>query len=89
MGNVETITHTRLAYVAGARKEWSRERETREERGKRFSGVFRACAPSPLECLPRVCPFFLAPIYFLATQANTRSSLKPFILYKITSSSRR
>ena len=40
--------------------------------GKRFSGAFRAGAPSPLACFPRACPFFLTPIYFLApaTQAN-------------------
>jgi len=32
----------------------------------------RAIFPSPIECLPRAHPFFLAPIYFLApaTQAK-------------------
>ena len=73
---------SRRQEINGRNKERSRERETREGRGKRFSGAFRAGAPSPLACLPRACPFFLAPIYFLATQAITRSSLKPFILYK-------
>ena len=28
---------------------------------KRFSGAFRAGAPSPLVCLPRACPFSLSP----------------------------
>ena len=48
----------------GRKKKRARE-ETREGRGS-----------SPLACLPRVRPFFLAPIYFLlpATQANLGES---------------
>ena len=59
--HVTTLSKCHLACVAGAWKKWAKERTGAREGDKRFSGAFRASAPSPLACLLLARPFFLVP----------------------------